>query len=152
MLDEFRKFALRGNVVDLAVGVIIGAAFGKIVESLVGDIFMPMIGAATGGLDFSNYYISLSSTVQKGLAYADAKKAGAVLGYGNFVTVAINFVIVAFVLFLVIRAMNRMTRQEEAKPEAVAEVPADVKLLGEIRDLLANGRSASSVPPAPLAP
>ena len=149
MLEEFRKFALRGNVVDLAVGVIIGAAFGKIVESLVGDLFMPIIGAVTGGLDFSNYYVPLSSTVQKGLAYADAKKAGAVLGYGSFLTVAINFVIVAFVLFRVIRAMTRRTRKEEAKPEAVAEVPADVKLLGEIRDLLASARPSATpgVPP-----
>lgn len=86
MLEEFKKFALRGNVVDLAVGVIIGAAFGKIVESLVGDIFMPIIGAVTGGLDFSNYYIPLSSKVQAGLSYAEAKKAGAVLGYGSFIT------------------------------------------------------------------
>ena len=143
MLQEFKKFALRGNVVDLAVGVIIGAAFGKIVESLVGDIFMPIIGAVTGGLDFSNYYVPLSSAVQKGLAYADAKKTGAVLGYGSFLTIAINFVIVALVLFLVIRAMNRLA----AKPaETSAEVPADVKLLGEIRDLLASGRSVPGAP------
>ena len=147
MLEEFKKFALRGNVVDLAVGVIIGAAFGKIVESLVGDIFMPIIGAVTGGLDFSNYYIPLSSTVQKGLAYADAKKAGAVLGYGSFLTIAINFAIVAFVLFMVIRAMNKLKTKEEAKPEPVAEVPADVKLLAEIRDLLARAPQAPIVPP-----
>lgn len=146
MLEEFRKFALRGNVVDLAVGVIIGAAFGKIVESLVGDIFMPLIGAVTGGLDFSNYYLPLSSAVQKGLGYADARKTGAVLGYGNFITIAINFVIVAFVLFMVIRAMNRMKTKEEAKPEPVAEVPPDVKLLAEIRDILAAGKD---VPVAP---
>ena len=143
MLEEFKTFALRGNVVDLAIGVVIGAAFGKIVESLVGDIFMPIIGAVTGGLDFSNYYAPLSSTVQKGLAYADAKKAGAVLGYGNFVTIAINFIIVAFVLFLVIRAMNRLIRKEETKPEPAAELPADVKLLAEIRDLLASGRTGT---------
>jgi large conductance mechanosensitive channel len=132
MLEEFKKFALRGNVVDLAVGVIIGAAFGKIVESLVGDIFMPVIGAVTGGLDFSNYYIRLSSAVQQGLPYADAKKQGAVLGWGNFVTVAINFTIIAFVLFLVIRALNRLKLHEEKTPET----PADVKLLAEIRDIL----------------
>ncbi len=141
MLEEFKKFALRGNVVDLAVGVVIGAAFGKIVESLVGDVFMPVIGAVTGGLDFSNYYVALSSSVQKGLAYADAKKAGAVLGYGSFITAAINFAIIAFVLFLVIRAMNRMI----AKPaETKAEIPADVKLLGEIRDLLAKDTPAGA--------
>lgn len=108
MLEEFKKFALRGNVVDLAVGVIIGVAFGAIVASLVGDIIMPIIGAITGGLDFSNYYLPLSSEVKTGLAYEDAKKTGAVLGYGQFLTVALNFIIVAFVLFLVIRGMNKM--------------------------------------------
>lgn len=138
MLEEFKKFALRGNVVDLAVGVIIGAAFGRIVESLVGDIFMPVIGAVTGGLDFSNYYIPLSSTVNAGLSYGDAKKAGAVLGYGNFITIAINFTIVAFVLFMVIRSMNKLKKAEEEKPESAKEEPEDVKLLTEIRDLLAR--------------
>lgn len=141
MLEEFKKFALRGSVVDLAVGVIIGAAFGAIVTSLVQDVIMPIIGAVTGGLDFSNYYLPLSSKVQTGLAYADAKKQGAVIGYGQFLTLAVNFAIVAFVLFLVIRAMNRLTRREEAKPEVIAEVPADVKLLAEIRDILATRRS-----------
>ena len=135
MLEEF---ALRGNVVDLAVGVIIGAAFGAIVTSAVQDLFMPAIGAITGGLDFSNYYLPLSSKVQTGLAYTEAKKQGAVLGYGQFLTVSLNFVIVAFVLFMVIRAMNRLQHAEDKKPEAVAEVPADVKLLGEIRDILAT--------------
>ncbi|MBQ0818800.1 large conductance mechanosensitive channel protein MscL, partial [Microvirga sp. HBU67558] len=114
MLEEFKKFALRGNVVDLAVGVIIGVAFGAIVTSLVQDIIMPIIGAVTGGLDFSNYYLPLSSAVQEGASYADAKKQGAVLGYGQFITVALNFLIVAWVLFLVIRAMNRMMRKEDA--------------------------------------
>lgn len=137
MLEEFKKFALRGNVVDLAVGVVIGAAFGKIVESLVADLFMPIIGAVTGGLDFSNYYIRLSSAVQPGLSYVDAKKQGAVLGWGNFVTISINFMIVAFVLFLVIRAMNRMKRKAEEAPKP-SETPADVKVLTEIRDLLAS--------------
>jgi large conductance mechanosensitive channel len=138
MLEEFKKFALRGNVVDLAVGVIIGAAFGAIVTSAVQDLFMPAIGAITGGLDFSNYYLPLSSKVQTGLAYTEAKKQGAVLGYGQFITVSLNFLIVAFVLFLVIRAMNRLQHAEDKKPETVAEVPADVKLLGEIRDILAT--------------
>ena len=141
MLDEFKKFAMRGNVVDLAVGVIIGAAFGAIVTSLVQDIITPIIGAITGGLDFSNYYLALSSAVQPGAAYEDAKKAGAVIGYGKFLTVALNFLIVAWVLFLVIRAMNRLKRQEDARldvPKA-PEIPADVKLLSEIRDLLAAG-------------
>jgi large conductance mechanosensitive channel len=135
MLEEFKKFALRGNVVDLAVGVIIGAAFWAIVNSAVQDIFMPVIGAVTGGLDFSNYYIPLSSKVQAGLPYADAKKQGAVLGYGQFLTLTLNFLIVAFVLFLVIRAMNRL---QHAQPKEPAAVPADVKLLTEIRDLLAE--------------
>jgi large conductance mechanosensitive channel len=137
VLEEFKKFALRGNVVDLAIGVIIGAAFGKIVDSVVGDIFMPIIGAVTGGLDFSNYYVRLSGTVQQGAAYLDAKKQGAVLGWGNFITVAINFVIIAFVLFLVIRALNRLKLRNEQVPET----PADVKLLTEIRDLLAARES-----------
>ncbi len=133
MLEEFKKFALRGNVVDLAIGVIIGAAFGKIVDSIVGDVFMPIIGAVTGGLHFSNYYIPLSSTVQQGAAYLDAKKQGAVLGYGSFITVAINFIIIAFVLFLVIRALNRF----KLRNEPVAQTPADVMILTEIRDILA---------------
>jgi large conductance mechanosensitive channel len=136
MLEEFKKFALRGNVVDLAIGVVIGAAFGAIVTSLVQDVIMPVVGATTGGLDFSNYYLPLSSKVQGGLSYAEAKKQGAVLGYGQFVTVALNFVIVAFVLFLVIRAMNQLVRREDVKKED----PADVKILTEIRDLLAARR------------
>jgi large conductance mechanosensitive channel len=133
MLEEFKKFALRGNVVDLAIGVIIGAAFGKIVDSLVGDIFMPIIGAITGGLDFSNHYTPLSDAVQKGLAYGDAKKQGAVLGWGHFITVALNFLIIAWVLFLAVKAMNRLIKREQDKK---AEPPADVKLLSEIRDIL----------------
>ncbi|KMO33008.1 large-conductance mechanosensitive channel [Methylobacterium tarhaniae] len=136
MLEEFKKFALRGNVVDLAVGVVIGAAFGAIVTSLVQDVIMPAVGAITGGLDFSNYYLPLSAKVQSGMAYAEAKKQGAVIGYGQFITVALNFLIVAFVLFLVIRAMNRLQRREEVAKED----PADVKLLTEIRDLLAARR------------
>jgi large conductance mechanosensitive channel len=136
VLEEFKKFALRGNVVDLAVGVIIGAAFGAIVASLVGDIIMPIIGAVTGGLDFSNYFIPLSKNVTA-TSYLDAKKQGAVLGYGQFLTVAINFMIIAFVLFLMIRLINQSKKQEDAKPTS-AEVPADVKLLTEIRDLLAR--------------
>src|SRR6266545_4821639 len=137
MMDEFKKFVLRGNVVDLAVGVIIGAAFGSIVSSLVNDIITPVVGAVTGGLDFSNYYLRLSANVQQGLAYADAKKQGAVLGYGQFITVTVNFLIVAFALFIAIRAINRLKQREEEKPKP-AELPADVKLLTEIRDLLAT--------------
>jgi large conductance mechanosensitive channel len=134
MLDEFKKFALRGNVVDLAVGVIIGAAFGSIVSSLVADIINPIIGAVTGGLDFSNYYLPLSSKVQEGLAYADAKKQGAVLGWGAFITVAINFLIVAWVLFIAIRFINKLKRAEPPPPPAAPT--EEVKLLAEIRDAI----------------
>jgi large conductance mechanosensitive channel len=138
MLREFREFAMKGNVVDLAVAVIIGAAFGKIVDSLVGDVIMPIIGAITGGLDFSSYYLPLSSKVQSGLAYADAKKTGAVLGWGQFLTYVVNFLIVAFVLFLVIQAMNRAKASLAAPTETKAPraPPAEVMLLTEIRDLL----------------
>ena len=108
MLGEFKQFALRGNVVDLAVGVIIGAAFGAIVSSMVGDIIMPTIGAISGGLDFSNYYIPLSATVKTGLPLVDAKKAAAVLAYGSFITATLNFLIIAFVLFIAIQGINRM--------------------------------------------
>jgi len=135
MLHDFKTFALRGNVVDLAIGVIIGVAFGAIVASMVGDIIMPIVGAAAGGLDFSNYYLPLSSSVKTGLSLADAKKAGAVLAYGNFITVTINFIIIAFVLFLFIQLFNKLKKKEEAKP---SEPPATDKLLAEIRDLLAR--------------
>jgi large conductance mechanosensitive channel len=134
MLEEFKKFAMRGNVVDLAVGVIIGAAFGTIVTSLVGDIVMPVIGAITGGLDFSNYYIALSSKVQPGLSYVDAKKQGAVLGWGQFLTVALNFLIIAWVLFLAIKGINKLKKEEPAPPPPGPS--PEVKLLTEIRDLL----------------
>jgi len=135
MLTEFREFAMKGNVVDLAVGVIIGAAFGAIVTSLVGDVIMPLIGAVSGGLDFSNYFTPLSKAVTA-TNLADAKKQGAVLAWGNFLTLTINFIIVAFVLFLVIRGMNTLKRKEEAVPAAPAKPSAEVALLAEIRDLL----------------
>lgn len=135
MLEEFKKFVLRGNVIDLAIGVVIGAAFGAIVASLVADIIMPVVGALSGGLDFSNYYLPLSSKVQAGQSYADAKKQGAVLGYGQFITIAINFLIVAAVLFVVIKAVNRLMRAQEAqKVEKPAEPPVQVTLLTQIRD------------------
>ncbi len=136
MLNEFKTFALKGNVVDLAIGVIIGAAFGKIVDSLVNDIFMPLLGWVTGGLDFSNYFAALGSGVTA-IAYEEAKKQGAVLGYGQFITVAVNFIIIAWVLFLVVKAINRLRAQQKVD-EKPAEAPADVKLLTEIRDLLAQ--------------
>ena len=130
ILTEFREFAVRGNVVDLAVGVIIGAAFSGIVTSLVGDIIMPVIGAVTGGLDFSNYFTPLSKAVTAG-NLADAKKQGAVLAWGNFLTVTLNFAIVAFVLFAVIRFMNKLKPKNEAP-----KLTRQEELLTEIRDLL----------------
>jgi len=139
MLEEFKKFALRGNVVDLAIGVIIGAAFGRIVDSIVGDIFMPVVGALAGGLDFSNYFIPLSDGVTA-TTLAEAKRQGAVLAWGNFVTITLNFVIIAWILFIVVKAMNRLRRGEDQKVDArqTPELPADVKLLAEIRDILAQ--------------
>jgi large conductance mechanosensitive channel len=134
MLREFREFAVKGNVVDLAVGVIIGAAFGSIVTSLVGDIIMPIVGAITGGLDFSNYFTPLSKTVSAS-NLADAKKQGAVLAWGNFLTLTLNFIIVAFVLFLVIRFINRLKRNDEAAPTPPKPTRQE-ELLTEIRDLL----------------
>ena len=135
MLKEFRDFAMKGNVVDLAVAVIIGAAFGAIVNSLVGDIIMPLIGAITGGLDFSNYFIPLSHKVDAS-NLADAKKQGAVLAYGSFLTLTLNFLIVAFALFMVIRLMNKLMRKEAAAPPAPPKPSEEVVLLTEIRDLL----------------
>jgi large conductance mechanosensitive channel len=134
MLKEFREFAMKGNVVDLAVGVIIGAAFGSIVTSLVADVIMPLIGAVTGGLDFSNYFAPLSKTVTAS-NLADAKKQGAVLAWGNFLTLTLNFIIVAFVLFMVIRFMNQLKRKDEAAP-APPKPSREEELLTEIRDLL----------------
>jgi large conductance mechanosensitive channel len=133
MLDQFKAFALRGNAVDLAVGVIIGAAFGNIVQSLVGDIFMPVIGAVSGGLDFTNYFVPLSSSVSAN-SLAEAKKQGAVLAWGNFVTIAINFLIVALALFAIVSLLQRLKQREAEKPAPA--VNRQEVLLEEIRDLL----------------
>lgn len=137
MLKEFQEFIAKGNVMDLAVGVIIGAAFGAIVTSLTGDVIMPIVGAIFGGLDFSNYFIPLGSEVTAGSLEA-AKEQGAVLAYGAFITAVINFVILAFIIFMMVRAVNNMKRaQEEEEAEAEPAAPAeDVALLTEIRDLL----------------
>ena len=136
MLAEFKKFAMKGNVVDLAVGVIIGGAFGRIVDSLVQDIIMPPIGKLFGGLDFASYYVPLNGQPY-GLPLAEAKKAGAVLAYGNFFTVLLNFVILAFVIFQMVRLMNRLrgpfSKAEEAAAAAASE---EIVLLREIRDAL----------------
>jgi len=143
MLKEFREFALRGNVVDLAVGFIIGAALGKFVGSLVGDMFMPVVGAITGGLDFSNYFAALSSRVTA-TTLAEAKKQGAVFAWGNFLTIVINFLIVAWVMFWVARLMNRLKRLEAAAPAAAAAPSRQELLLTEIRDLLKSQASKTS--------
>ena len=132
MLEEFKKFALRGSVVDLAIGVIIGAAFGAIVQSLVSDVLMPVFGAATGGLDFSNHFVPLASKVTAD-SLDEARKQGAVLAWGRFLTLTINFVIIALVLFFVVRLMNRMLRAEAEKAPALSK---QEQLLTEIRDAL----------------
>jgi large conductance mechanosensitive channel len=132
MLEEFKKFALRGNVIDLAIGVIIGAAFGNIIQSLVGDILMPVVGAISGGLDFSNYFLPLSSKVTAD-SLVEAKKQGAVLAWGNFLTIALNFLIVAWVLFLLVKVVNRLSQVEAAKAPALTKQEV---LLTEIRDAL----------------
>lgn len=133
--SEFKQFAMKGNVVDLAVGVIIGAAFGKIVDSVVADLIMPIVGRIFGGLDFSSYYLPLAGQ-PLGLPLAEAKKAGAVFAYGNFVTVAVNFTILAFIIFLMVKQINRIKRDEPAAPPAAP--PEDTQLLREIRDSLKN--------------
>ena len=140
MLEDFKKFVMRGNVVDLAIGVVIGAAFGAIVSSLVADVIMPVIGAITGGLDFSNHFVRLSSKVTAD-SLVEAKKQGAVLAWGNFLTIVINFLIIAFVLFLVIKAITRIQKQQ-AKQEAAAPPPPskEVELLTEIRDVLKTAK------------
>ncbi|WP_034297818.1 large conductance mechanosensitive channel protein MscL [Herbaspirillum sp. RV1423] len=139
MMQEFRSFALKGNVVDLAVGVIIGGAFGKIVESLVQDIIMPLVGRIFGGLDFANYYWPLNGQNTQ-LTLVEAKKAGAVFAYGNFLTILINFLILAFVIFQMVRMINKArdlaTAQKEEAPAAPAAPSEDIVLLREIRDAL----------------
>ena len=135
--SEFKEFAMKGNVVDLAVGVIIGGAFGKIVDSIVADLIMPIVGKLLGGLDFSNYFIQLSGAAATNLA--DAKKAGAVFAYGSFLTVAVNFIILAFIIFVMIQQINRIKKAEQAPaPAAEPPTPEDVVLLREIRDALAK--------------
>ena len=134
MWGEFKEFALKGNAFDLAVGVVIGAAFSKIVDSIVNDLIMPIIGAATGGIDFSNYFAPLASTVTAPSLEA-AREQGAVLAYGHFITIVVNFLIVAWILFLIIKAVNRARRP--ARPVPVVE-PRNEVLLAEIRDLLAK--------------
>ena len=132
MLQEFKEFAVKGNAVDLAVGVIIGGAFGKIVDSIVGDLVMPVIGRVLGGLDFSSYYLPLSGQASN-LTLAEARKLGAVFAYGNFITIAVNFVLLAFIIFMMVKGINKLKKSEPPAPE---EPPEDVLLLREIRDSL----------------
>lgn len=134
--SEFKAFALRGNVMDLAVGVIIGAAFGKIVESLVGDVIMPLVGRVIGNVDFSNMFVPLAAIPEGNVGtYAALKAAGVpMLAYGNFLTILINFVILAFVIFIVVKQMNKLKKAEPAPPPA--PTPEDIMLLREIRDSL----------------
>lgn len=134
MLKEFKDFAMKGNVVDLAIGVIIGAAFGKIVTSMVEDIIMPIIGAITGGMSFDNMYTVLSGKVTAGAPLVDAVKTGSILAWGKFITISINFAIIAFVLFMIIKLVNKTKKAEAAAPPAAP--PAQEVLLTEIRDLL----------------
>lgn len=134
--QEFREFAVKGNVVDLAVGVIIGGAFGKIVDSIVGDLIMPLVSVVFGGLDFSSYYIGLAGQAGN-LPLAEAKKLGAVFAYGNFITIGLNFIILAFIIFMMVKQINRLKREAPPAPPAPpAPTPEDVVLLREIRDAL----------------
>lgn len=137
MMQEFREFAVKGNAIDLAVGVIIGGAFGKIVDSIVGDLVMPIIAKLFGGLDFSNHYIALAGQAA-GLSLEEAKKAGAVFAYGNFITILVNFILLAFIIFMMVKQMNRLRKAEEPAPapEAPPVTPEDIVLLREIRDSL----------------
>ena len=135
MMQEFKEFAVKGSVMDLAVGVIIGAAFGKIVDSLVADIIMPIVGAIFGNLDFSNLFVVLGKNPQNLAVLADLKKAGIpVFAYGNFISVAVNFIILAFIVFMMVRQINRM--KQEAPPAPPPATPEDITLLREIRDAL----------------
>jgi large conductance mechanosensitive channel len=137
MLKKFQDFAIKGNAFDLAVGVVIGAAFGQIVASMVGDIFMPIIGAVTGGLDFTNYFVGLSSKVTAD-TLVEAKKQGAVLAWGSFLTIIINFLIVAGVMFMLVNTIQKLRQKEEDKPAPAPAPPRQEVLLQEIRDLLAK--------------
>jgi large conductance mechanosensitive channel len=144
MLKEFKEFAMRGNVMDLAVGVIIGAAFGKIVDSVVNDLIMPLIGKAIGNVDFSNLYVPLNDAITPGLTLVEARKLGPVFAYGSFLTILIDFLILAFIIFLLIRGMNRLMR---AKADSPAVPPAPTKeevLLTEIRDILSQNPTGLS--------
>ena len=145
MMKEFKEFAMKGNVVDLAVGVIIGGAFGKIVDSLVQDVIMPPIGRIFGGLDFANYSLPLNGQATT-MTLVEAKKAGAVLAYGNFLTILLNFIILAFIIFQMVRLMNKARRSEPVAPAPAPATPEDIVLLREIRDSLQqNARNSNNL-------
>ncbi|WP_428032761.1 large conductance mechanosensitive channel protein MscL [Ancylobacter sp.] len=148
VLKEFREFAVKGNVVDLAIGVIIGAAFGQIVSSIVTDLFMPVVGAVFGGLDFSNYFVGLSSSVTAN-SLAAAREQGAVFAYGHFLTVVINFLVIAWILFLVVKGINRLRRNAAQEPPAPAPPTKEEVLLAEIRDILAKKAEPAGISPPP---
>ena len=154
LIQEFKTFINRGNVIDLAVGVIIGGAFGGITKSIIDDLVMPPVGRVLGNVDFSNLYLSLSDAVKPGMSLAAAKAAGPVIAYGNFLTVLINFLILAFIVFLLVQAVNRLKRSEANKAQEPAALPADVVVLTEIRDLLKQGQSVpgAATTPSPVPP
>ena len=137
MLQEFKEFAVKGNAMDLAVGVIIGAAFGKIVDSVVGDLIMPLVSMVVGKLDFSNLFLVLGNNPENLTALADLKKAGIpVFAYGSFITILLNFIILAFIVFMMVKQMNRLRKADQEEAPAPAETPEEVQLLREIRDSL----------------
>ena len=136
MMKEFKEFALRGNMMDLAIGIIIGAAFSGLVNSLVNDLFMPLVGSLIGDMDFSNLYVPLSDEVPSGLALEEARKLGAVFAWGNFITVLLNFLILAVIIFMIVKAMNRMLRKKAAAPDVPPAPTKEEVLLTEMRDAL----------------
>ncbi|WP_202923702.1 large conductance mechanosensitive channel protein MscL [Pontibacter fetidus] len=136
MIKEFKEFALRGNVMDLAIGIIIGAAFSGLVNSVVNDLFMPLVGSLIGDMDFSNLYVPLSSEVPSGLALEEARKLGAVFAWGNFITVLLNFLILALIIFMIIKGMNRLMRKKAAAPDVPPAPTKEEVLLTEMRDAL----------------
>jgi large conductance mechanosensitive channel len=139
VVHEFREFAVKGNVIDLAVGVIVGGAFGKIVDSIVKDLIMPIVGAVIGNIDFSNLFVVLGKNPNNLASLDELRKAGVpVLAYGSFITVVINFIILAFIIFMMVKQINRLKRAHEAAPEQAADTPPpeDILLLREIRDAL----------------
>lgn len=133
---EFKEFAIKGNVIDLAVGVIIGGAFGKIIDSVIKDLVMPIVAAIVGAPDFSNAYLPLKAGIPRDLSLAEAQKLGPVFAYGSFITVAINFILLALVIFLMVKGINRLKRKQEAAPAAPTPPTATEQLLIEIRDEL----------------